>query len=149
MLSTAHLILNISSPFWVSRDILYGQEQQNPGPVAHPIYCVFSFGTMLSFLHTNQIREWLSLKQQFLNWLSVAVFNFPKPHRGVFLVMEVEGDCQPYTRENLLRAMDLACDDMAVDAFQGWIQHARTFFPHCLERDNIACNVNEVLWPKT
>ncbi|XP_061589461.1 coiled-coil domain-containing glutamate-rich protein 1-like [Cololabis saira] len=56
-------------------------------------------------------------------------------------------DRQPYTRENLLRAMDLACDDVAVEAFQGWVWHARAFFPRCLAMDNIACDVDEVLWP--
>ncbi len=43
--------------------------------------------------------------------------------------------------------MDLACGDVLVEAFEGWIRHARAFFPRCLARDNIACDVDEVLWP--
>ncbi|KAL3978280.1 mitofilin [Sarotherodon galilaeus] len=46
-------------------------------------------------------------------------------------------DRQPYTRENLLRAMELACVDIPAEAFQGWIRHSRAFFPWCLARDNI------------
>ncbi len=34
-----------------------------------------------------------------------------------------------------------------VDACQGWIRHARGFYPCCLARANIACDVEEVLWP--
>ncbi len=34
-----------------------------------------------------------------------------------------------------------------VDACQGWIRHARGFSPRCLSRANIACDVEEVLWP--
>ncbi|KAL3980230.1 hypothetical protein ACER0C_016303 [Sarotherodon galilaeus] len=56
-------------------------------------------------------------------------------------------DRQPYTRENLLRAMELACVDIPAEAFQGWIRHSRASFPWCLARDNIACNVDEVMWP--
>uniref|UniRef100_A0A8C5EKC1 Sorting nexin C-terminal domain-containing protein n=1 Tax=Gouania willdenowi TaxID=441366 RepID=A0A8C5EKC1_GOUWI len=41
--------------------------------------------------------------------------------------------------------MDLACDD--VGDYSGWVRHARAFFPRCLARENIACDVDEVLWP--
>lgn len=40
--------------------------------------------------------------------------------------------------------MEDACEDIAVDAFHGWIRHAR--LPRYLAR-NIACDVDEVLWP--
>ncbi len=56
-------------------------------------------------------------------------------------------DRQPYTRVNLLQAMDLACGDIGEESCQGWIRHTRGFFPRCLRRDNIACDVDEVLWP--
>ena len=56
-------------------------------------------------------------------------------------------DRQPYTRVNLLQAMDLACGDIGEESCQGWIRHTRAFFPRCLRRDNIACDVDEVLWP--
>ena len=34
-----------------------------------------------------------------------------------------------YTRVNHLQAMELACGDIGVECFQGWIQHTRGFSP--------------------
>ncbi len=56
-------------------------------------------------------------------------------------------DRNPYAQENLIQSMDAACDNIGVEAIQGWIRHAKGFFPHCLARDRIACDVDEVLWP--
>ncbi len=47
----------------------------------------------------------------------------------------------------LIQAMEEACDQMEVAAMQGWIRHSRRFFPRCLANDNIACDVEEILWP--
>ncbi|KAM4595668.1 uncharacterized protein V3H82_003053 isoform 1-T2 [Fundulus diaphanus] len=47
----------------------------------------------------------------------------------------------------LIQAMEEACDQMEVAAMQGWIRHSRRFFPRCLANDNIACDVDEILWP--
>jgi len=30
---------------------------------------------------------------------------------------------------------------------QGWIRHARRFFPRCIALDDIRCDVDENLWP--
>ncbi len=48
---------------------------------------------------------------------------------------------------SLLQAMEDASADWAVEAFQSWIRHARRYFHCCLFRENIACDVDEVLWP--
>ncbi len=45
------------------------------------------------------------------------------------------------------RARRRAVSDILVDVCQGWIRHARGFYPRCLARANIACDVEEVLWP--
>jgi len=37
--------------------------------------------------------------------------------------------------------------DIAIDAFHGWNSHDRRYFPRCLARENIACDVDEVLSP--
>lgn len=47
----------------------------------------------------------------------------------------------------LVQAMEEGCDEIDVDAIQGWIRHSRRFFPRCLSRQDIACDVDEVLWP--
>ncbi|KAL7868696.1 hypothetical protein SRHO_G00100800 [Serrasalmus rhombeus] len=54
---------------------------------------------------------------------------------------------RPHERVALLQAMEEACDDIHADDCQGWIRHARRFFPRCLAREKIAADVDEVLWP--
>ncbi|XP_072554161.1 uncharacterized protein [Paramormyrops kingsleyae] len=56
-------------------------------------------------------------------------------------------DHQPHVREGLLQAMEEACEEVDVGAIQGWIRHSRRFFPRCLAREDVACEVDEVLWP--
>ncbi len=45
------------------------------------------------------------------------------------------------------RARRQEVSDISVDACQGLIRHARGFYPRCLAMANIACDVEEVLWP--
>lgn len=51
------------------------------------------------------------------------------------------------TMENLLQVMELACGDTGVESCQGRIQYARGFSPCCLAKEDVACDVGEVLWP--
>lgn len=48
---------------------------------------------------------------------------------------------------SLLHAMDAACDDITGDQCRGWLRHARRFFPRCIARESIRCDVDENLWP--
>ena len=50
-------------------------------------------------------------------------------------------------QRSLLHAMDAACDDITGDQCRGWLRHACCFFPHCMARENIHCDVDENLWP--
>lgn len=34
-----------------------------------------------------------------------------------------------------------------LDQCRGWIRHSRRFFPRCIARENIRCDVDENLWP--
>lgn len=43
--------------------------------------------------------------------------------------------------------MDLACGDTVVESCQNWIRHTEGDFPHFLARENVACDVDEFLWP--
>ncbi|XP_034145215.1 uncharacterized protein LOC117593610 [Esox lucius] len=56
-------------------------------------------------------------------------------------------DRLPHVRVPLLRAMEEACGDIEVGSIHGWIRHTRRYFPRCLAREDIACDVDEVLWP--
>lgn len=128
------------------KDILLDRQQHHPGP-AHHIYVII--WDNVRFHKTNQIREWFTTNSNhFLNVCLPPYSPFLNPIEEFFSSWRWKVyDRQPYTRENLLRAMELACVDIPVEAFQGWIHHSRAFFPRCLARDNIACDVDEVMWP--
>ena len=62
--------------------------------------------------------------------------------------MAVEGVRSPAPGSgSLIQAMEEACDQIDAVAVQGWIWHSRRFFPRCLANDDIACDVDEILWP--
>ena len=46
----------------------------------------------------------------------------------------------------LIHAMDEGCNHTDAASMQGWICHARIFFPHCLADEDIDYEVNEILW---
>ncbi|KAI7800946.1 hypothetical protein IRJ41_015737 [Triplophysa rosa] len=50
-------------------------------------------------------------------------------------------------QRSLLHAMDAACEDITGDQCRGWLRHARHFFPRCIAKENIRCDVDENLWP--
>ncbi|XP_034023420.1 uncharacterized protein LOC117507714 [Thalassophryne amazonica] len=56
-------------------------------------------------------------------------------------------DHHPYEQMPLLDAMTAAAQDIDAEACQGWIRHARRFFPRCITRENIECDVDEAMWP--
>ncbi len=53
----------------------------------------------------------------------------------------------PHTQMALLVAMDAACDDITAESCRGWIRHSRRYFPRCIARDDIRCDVDETMWP--
>ncbi|CAI5649472.1 unnamed protein product [Oreochromis niloticus] len=124
------------------KDILLDRQQHHPGP-AHHIYVII--WDNVCFHRTNQIREWFTTNSDhFLNVCLPPYSPFLNPIEEFFSSWRWKVyDRQPYTRENLLRAMELACVDIPAEAFQGWIRHSRAFFQRCLARYNIACDVDE------
>lgn len=103
----------------------------------------------VSFHRAMQIQEWINLNNaQFLNLFLPPYSPFLNPIEEFFSSWRWKVyDRQPYTRVDLIEAMDLACGDIGEEQCQGWIRHSRRFFTRCLERENIACDVDEVLWP--
>ncbi|XP_038586379.1 uncharacterized protein LOC119911548 [Micropterus salmoides] len=122
------------------KDILLDRQQHHPGP-EHPIYVII--WDNVRFHRTNQIREWFTTNSNHsLNVCLPPYSPFLNPIEEFFSSWRWKVyDRQPYTRENLLRAMELARVDIPVENFQGWIRHSRAFFPRCLARDYIACDV--------
>ena len=56
-------------------------------------------------------------------------------------------DRQPHACMPLLQAMEQACGDIDLGSIHGWIRHTRQYFPQSLAGENIACDVDEILWP--
>ncbi|XP_042582656.1 uncharacterized protein LOC122137784 [Cyprinus carpio] len=100
------------------KDILLDRQQHHPGP-AHHIYVII--WDNVHFHKTNQIREWFTTNSNhFLNVCLPPYSPFLNPIEEFFSSWRWKVyDRQPYTRENLLRAMELACVDIPVEAFQG------------------------------
>lgn len=122
------------------RDALLGQQDE------HPIYVVV--WDNVSFHRALQVTEWFNMNQGFINLCLPPYSPFLNPIEEFFSSWRWKVyERQPYTRVNLLQAMGLACGDIGVEACQAWIRHARVFFPRCLARQNVACDVDEVLWP--
>ncbi len=132
-----HQLLNFLNHM---RDALLGQQDE------HPIYVVV--WDNVSFHRALQVREWFNMNQGFINLCLPPYSPFLNPIEGFFSSWRWKVyERQPYTRVNLLQTMGLACGDIGVEACQAWIRHARGFFPRCLARQNVACDVDEVLWP--
>lgn len=53
----------------------------------------------------------------------------------------------PHNQLSLLDAMNAGCGDISPEACQGWIRHSRRFYPRCLAREDIRCDVEENMWP--
>ena len=53
----------------------------------------------------------------------------------------------PHDQMSLLDAMNAGCLDISAEDRQGWIRHARRFFPRCIAPDDIRCDMDENLWP--
>ncbi len=56
-------------------------------------------------------------------------------------------DRQPHKQMTLLAAMDAVCDEITADACRGMIRHSKRFFPCCIAREDIRCDVDANLWP--
>ena len=130
---------------WVPTPILNVLIQElNENPI--PTYVIV--WDNVSFHQAAQVREWFNINGQFMNLYLPPYSPFLKPIEELFSSWRWKVyDRQPYTRINLLQAMDLACGDIGEESCQGWIRHTRDVFPHYLRRDSIACDVDEVLWP--
>ena len=73
----------------------------------------------------------------------ITLLPIPQSYRGGWRVYEHRA----LNQRSLLQAMDAACVDVTADQCKGWLRHARRFFPRCIARENIRCDVDENLWP--
>ncbi|XP_049319442.1 uncharacterized protein LOC125780972 [Astyanax mexicanus] len=102
----------------------------------------------VSFLRAATVQNWFADHPPFLVQYLPPYSPFLNPIEEFFSAWRWKVyDRQPFVRMPLLQAMEEACDEIDVGAIQGWIRHSRRFFPQCLAKDNIACDVDVALWP--
>ncbi|XP_047662723.1 uncharacterized protein LOC125140009 [Tachysurus fulvidraco] len=139
-----HITLTIFLHFWVVFRMFCLQDHQQ---AVHPVYVVV--WDNVSFHRGVRIPEWFNINQRFMKVCLPPYSTFLNAIEEFFSAWRWKGYdmANTYTRVNVLQAMELACDDIGVECCQGWIRHTRGFFPRCQGSDNIACDVDEVLWP--
>lgn len=80
--------------------------------------------------------------------LAASIFTISKHYWGIFSTWCWKMyDCHPCVKMTLLQSMEEACRDIDAASIQGYISNISRFFPQCLARENIACDVDEILWP--
>ncbi|XP_045560151.1 uncharacterized protein [Salmo salar] len=102
----------------------------------------------VSFHRAAPVQNWFADHPPFLVQYLPPYSPFLNPIEEFFSAWRWKVyDRQPFVRMPLVQAMEEACDEIDVGAIQGWIRHSRPFFPRCLAREDIACDVDEALWP--
>ncbi len=79
---------------------------------------------------------------------SCPLLHFPQPHWGVFMSLEMEGFWPSFTGPNI----PPGCNGCWIPRHHIWtlpgrIRHTNRFFPRCLAREDIRCDVDENMWP--
>ena len=94
----------------------------------------------VSFHHSHLVREWFAYLPPYSPLLNPIEVFFSAWRWKVY-------DRRPHAQMALLAAMDAACDDITVESCRGWIRHSRRYFPRCLAREDVRCDVDENMWP--
>ncbi len=102
----------------------------------------------VNFHRGPPIRAWFTAHPRMLMVLLPPYSPFLNPIEEFFSAWRWKAyEHQARNQRSLLHAMDAACDDITADQCRGWLRHSRRFFPRCIARENIRCDVDENLWP--
>ncbi|XP_047676533.1 uncharacterized protein LOC113637723 [Tachysurus fulvidraco] len=102
----------------------------------------------VSFHRASPVQHWFADHPTFLAQYLPPHSPFLNPIEEFFSAWRWKVyDWQPFVCMPLVQAMEEACDEIDVGAIQGWIRHSRHFFPRCLAREDIACDVDVVARP--
>ncbi len=100
------------------------------------------------FHHSDVVRQWFAAHDRMLVEYLPPYSPFLNPIEEFFSSWRWKVyDRHPHTQMALLVAMDAACDDITAESCRGWIRHSRRYFPRCIARDDIRCDVDETMWP--
>ncbi|XP_018949691.2 uncharacterized protein LOC109078969 [Cyprinus carpio] len=95
------------------------------------------------FHHSRLVNEWFAAQPRIMIQFLPANSPFLNPIEEFFSAWRWKVyDHRPYEQMPLLEAMNAGCLAIGAEDCQGWIRHARRYFP----RENIQCDVDENLW---
>ncbi|KAM9399517.1 uncharacterized protein ACWYII_031651 isoform 1-T1 [Salvelinus alpinus] len=136
--NTAHIIIFL--------DTLHNRLIPNDQGPEQPRYVII--WDNVSFHRAAVVRNWFTGHPLFISLNLPPYSPFLNPIEEFFSAWRWKVyDRQPHQRIPLLQAMEEACGDIDQGSCQAWIRDSRRYFPRCLAQDNIACDVDEVLWP--
>ncbi|TWW80190.1 hypothetical protein D4764_01G0000050 [Takifugu flavidus] len=125
------------------RDHILGGPAEN---MAQPKYAII--WDNVSFHKSNLVRQWYANHNRMVMEFLPPYSPFLNPIEEFFSAWRWKVyDREPHTQVTLLAAMDAACQDITADSCRAWIRHARRYYPRCLAREDIRCDVDENLWP--
>lgn len=124
------------------RERVFQLDQREPAKPEQLHYIVVSDNA--SFHRAALVRDWFTNHPRFSNIFLPAYSPFRSLIEFFSAWQWKVYDREPYICVHLFQAMEEASLDISADQCQGWIRHARGFFP--LARANIACDVDKILW---
>ncbi|KAI2661539.1 Ribosome maturation factor RimP [Labeo rohita] len=97
---------------------------------------------------SNNVTAWFDAHPRMMSHFLAPYSPFLNPIEEFFSAWRWKVfDHRPHDQMSLLDAMDAACQDITAEHCQGWIRHAKRFFPRCLAKEDIRCDVDENMWP--
>ncbi|KAI5608461.1 hypothetical protein C0J50_6600 [Silurus asotus] len=103
----------------------------------------------VSFHRAALVRNWLTDHPSFMALNLPPYSPFLNPIEEFFSAWRWKVyDRHPHQQVALLQAIEEACGDIDQASCQAWIRHLRRYFPRCLGLEDIACDVDEILWPE-
>ncbi|XP_071348704.1 uncharacterized protein [Trachinotus anak] len=102
----------------------------------------------VAFHHAHAVTAWFDAHPRMMSLFLAPYSPFLNPIEEFFSAWRWKVfDHHPHDQMSLLDAMAAACQDITADNCQGWIRHAKRYFPRCLAREDIRCDVDENMWP--
>ena len=102
----------------------------------------------VSFHTSAQVHEWFQDHPRFSVLYLPPYSPFLNPIEVFFSAWRWKVyERNPQSQVPLLQSMEEASGDVGFEACQGFMWHSRRFFQRCLDQEDIACDVDEALWP--
>lgn len=95
---------------------------------------------------TLQCRQWFATRYRLLMGFLPPNPPFLDPIEKFYSAWKWKvQDHQPHTQTILLATTDAACEAITADACRDWIRHSKRFFPDCIAKADICCDMDENL----